>query len=111
MGLLSVCMLGCVESNQPINTVVKTIFKSRGKFAPNCRHGKIQKCSQSDFDIFFLHKPFSGFYIGNRGQDEKFYTDFKIFTQTWFAVFSSSFFSAGQPPCQVSRIYHCQKQG
>jgi hypothetical protein len=46
---------------------------------------KHKKFTQSKFDIFVLHKPFSGFYKGNRGQNEEIYTDLKKFTQTWFA--------------------------
>ena len=32
---------------------------------------KHEKFTQSKFEIFFLHKPFSGFYKGNRGQNEE----------------------------------------
>ena len=46
---------------------------------------KHEKFTQSKFDIFFLHKPFSGFYKGNRRQNEEIYTDLKKITQTWFA--------------------------
>jgi hypothetical protein len=46
---------------------------------------KHKKFTQSKFDIFVLHKHFSGFYKGNRGQNEEIYTDLKKFTQTWFA--------------------------
>ena len=46
---------------------------------------KHKKCTQSKFDIFFLHKPFSGFYKGNLRQKEEIYTDLKKLTQTWFA--------------------------
>ena len=46
---------------------------------------KHKKFAQSKFDIFVLHRPFSGFYKGNREQTEEIYTDLKIFTQTWFA--------------------------
>ena len=46
---------------------------------------KHKKCTQSKFDIFFLHRPFSGFYKGNCGQNQEIYTDLKKFTQTWFA--------------------------
>ena len=44
-----------------------------------------KKFTQSRFDIFFLHKPFSGFYKGNCRQNEEIYTDLKKITQTWFA--------------------------
>ena len=46
---------------------------------------KHKKIIKSKFDIFFLHKPFSGFYKGNCGQNEDIYTDLKMFTKTWFA--------------------------
>ena len=48
---------------------------------------KPEKFKQSKFDIFFLHRPFSGFYKGNRRQNEEIYTDWKKSTQTWFAGF------------------------
>ena len=46
---------------------------------------KHQKFTQSKFDIFFLHKHLSGCYKGDRGQNERNYTDLKKCTQTWFA--------------------------
>jgi hypothetical protein len=48
---------------------------------------KHKKFTQSKFDIFFLHKPFSGFYKGNRGQNEKIYTNMAI-----LAILSTSHF-------------------
>ena len=55
---------------------------------------KHEKFIQFKFDIFFLHKPFSGFYKGNRGQNKDIYTDLKKCTQTWFAGFSCCFWLA-----------------
>ena len=46
---------------------------------------KYEQCTQSKFDIFFLHKPFFGFYKENLGQNEEMYSDWNIFTQTWCA--------------------------
>ena len=45
---------------------------------------KHKKCTQTKFDIFFLHRPFPSFYKGNRRQNEKIYTHLKKCTQTWF---------------------------
>ena len=44
-----------------------------------------EKFTHSKFNIFFLHKPFSGFYKENHMQKEEIYTDLKTFAQTWFA--------------------------
>ena len=38
---------------------------------------KHEKITQSKFYIFFLHKPFFGFYKGNHGKNEEIYTDLK----------------------------------
>jgi hypothetical protein len=51
---------------------------------PVTRPGKTQKFDTAKFDIFFIHKPFLGFYKGNRGQNEEIYIDLTNFTQTWF---------------------------
>ena len=48
---------------------------------------KQQKFTQSNVDIYFLHKPFSAFYKGNRRQNGTIYTEYKKFTQTCFAGF------------------------
>ena len=40
---------------------------------------KNEKFTQSKFNFFFLHKPFSVFYKGNPGQNEEIYTDLKKF--------------------------------
>ena len=44
-----------------------------------------EQFTQSEFDMFVLHKPFSGFYKRNLWQNKEIYTDLKRFTQTWFA--------------------------
>ena len=51
------------------------------------RPRKTQKFTQSKFDIFFLHKPFSDFYKVkvNCGNNLKIYTYLKKCTHTWFA--------------------------
>ena len=38
---------------------------------------KHEKFTRSKFNILLLHKPFSGFYKGNCGQNEEIYTDLK----------------------------------
>ena len=45
---------------------------------------KHKKIIISKFDIFFLHKPFSGFYKENCGQNEEIHLDLEKFKQTWF---------------------------
>ena len=57
---------------------------------------KHEKFTQSKFDIFFSHKPFSGFYNGNSGQMKKFTPIWKnlhkhglqvcVFFQVWTCV-------------------------
>ena len=49
---------------------------------------KHEQFTQSKFDIFFIHKPFSGLYKGNRRQSEEIFTDFKKCTQTKLDVFN-----------------------
>ena len=45
---------------------------------------KTEMFTQSIFNIFVLHKPFSGFYKGNRRQNKENYTDLKKIIQKWF---------------------------
>ena len=46
---------------------------------------KHKKFTQSNFDIFFFHRPFSSYYKENLGQTEEIYADLKKVTNTWFA--------------------------
>jgi hypothetical protein len=53
----------------------------------NAHPEKHEKSTQSKFDIFFLHKPFSGFYKENCRQNEEIYAALTKFTQILFAGF------------------------
>ena len=71
------------KTNWPTNYFINSGSCECGNSAHTQK--KHNKFTQSKFDIFLLHRPFSGFYKGNRGQNKEIQTDLKNVTQTWFA--------------------------